>query len=85
MNILRKITTTTLVVLFVASIAVIGGCTKYASTDDLQRLEETRRSASSAERELEQVRGERRQLEQERDAKKSELATAQEELRNVRK
>lgn len=60
------------------------GCTKYASPDDLKRLDEAQAAALSAEKELEQVRAERRKLEQDLAAKQRELEHAKADLDAVK-
>lgn len=60
------------------------GCTKYASPDDLKRLDEAKAAALSAEKELEQVRAERRKVEQELAAEQRELERVKADLDAVK-
>lgn len=80
MDLFKKAGTLVIAGAFLIVALSIGGCTKYASPDDLQRLEEARQAAMSAERELEGVRAERSKTESELAAKKAELETAKQEL-----
>ena len=74
----------TLALLLCVSMVFIGGCTKYASQNDTQKLEEARQAAGSAEKELKKVVVERQQLEDNLAQKESELAEANAELENVK-
>lgn len=80
----KKVIGTFVIILFSVSLLGTVGCTKYASQDDLQNLEENRQAAVSAEKDLERVKSERTQLEKERDAKKAELQDAERELERVK-
>jgi len=82
--VVKKVIGTFVIILFSVSLLGTVGCTKYASQDDLQNLEENRQAAVSAEKDLERVKSERTQLEKERDAKKAELQDAERELERVK-
>jgi septal ring factor EnvC (AmiA/AmiB activator) len=69
---------------FAAGILVLGGCTKYASPDDLKKLDAADKAAVSAERDVEKAKAERRGLEKQLSDKKSELAAAKTELEQVK-
>jgi len=60
------------------------GCTKYASPEDLQNLDEARKAAVASEKELDRIKGERSDVEQELAVKEAELAAAKEELELVK-
>lgn len=66
------------------SLVVVGGCTKYASQDDENTLNEASQAAVSAEKELAKVVKERKQLEKELSQKEGELSDAKAELENVK-
>ena len=55
------------------------GCTKRPSEDELNKLNEARLAAESAEQKLSELRAERAQLESTLEAKKEELRKAEEE------
>lgn len=65
---------------FAAGTLVFGGCTKYASPDDLKKLDAAEKAAVSAERDVEKAKAERRGLEKQLDDKKAELESAKAEL-----
>lgn len=79
----RRVTTVVLALLFAAGSMMSVGCTKYASPDDLQRLEEARKAAISAEKELDNKKDERMAVEQELADVKAELNTVQADWENV--
>lgn len=66
------------------SVLFIEGCTKYASQDDLNTLDEANNAAVSAEKELAMVEKERRQLENDLSQKEGELADAKAEFEKVK-
>jgi len=70
--------------MFAVGILLSVGCTKYASQDDLQRLEEARRAAISSEKELDKKKTERKTVERELADIEAELKTAQNELEYVK-
>jgi len=84
-TILRKAPMTGLTILLMVAFITVSGCTKYASQDDLQRLQEARQAALSAEKELDKLTPERKSLEEELSRKQQELLEAQQELENVKK
>jgi len=69
---------------FCVCLMTVGGCTKYASPDDLKKLDETNRAAVSAERDLEQIKAERMKVERELAAKQKELEAAKAEFEKVK-
>jgi len=83
MTLIRRVTTLALVAAFSAGMMLSAGCTKYAGSDDLKRLEEAKQAAISAEKELEKARAERRQVEKELSDKQKELETVQADLAKV--
>ena len=80
----RRVTAVVVTLVFAASLIMSVGCTKYASPDDLQRLEEARKAAVSAEKEVDKVKAEHKQVEQDLAKKESELKAVQEELEYVK-
>ena len=80
----RRVTAVVVTLVFAASLIMSVGCTKYAGPDDLQRLEEARKAAVSAEKEIDKVKSERKQVEQDLAKKESELKAVQEELEYVK-
>ncbi len=71
MKILKRLTGIALVLVFSLSFLTIG-CTKYASPDDLKKLDEAQKAAISAEKELEQLKKERADLERQVSPKQNE-------------
>jgi len=69
---------------FAAGILVFGGCTKYASPDDLKKLDASEKAAISAERDVDKAKVERRGLEKQVADKQVELAAAKAELEKVK-
>ncbi len=69
----RRVTAVVLALAFAFGLLLSTGCTKYASTEDLQKLEEARKAALSAEKELDRIEAERRDVEDELAAKETEL------------
>jgi septal ring factor EnvC (AmiA/AmiB activator) len=67
-------------VLALASLPLLSACTPLASKEQLQMLEEARKTAESAEAELEACKQRRADLERELAQKKQQLA----ELQNTR-
>jgi len=80
----RRVTTVVLTMVFSLGLMLSAGCTKYASPDDLQQLEEARKAAISAEKELDRVKAERSDVAQELADKEAELKVVQEELDYVK-
>jgi len=80
----RRLSTVVVTVVFAAGILLSVGCTKYASQDDLQRLEEARRAAISAEKELDKTKADRKNVERDLADIEAELKTAQNELDYVK-
>ena len=60
------------------------GCTKYADMDDLEKLDEAKQAAISAEAELNQAQAERRRMLREIEAKRQELEDAKREQEIVK-
>ena len=67
-----------------AGLMLASGCTKYASPDDLKRLDDAQKAAISAEKELEKAKADRRTLEAEVSAKEKELEGVKAELEKVK-
>lgn len=84
MYIPRRVTTVVLALVFVFGLVFSTGCTKYASPEDLQKLEEARKAALSAEKELDRIKTERRDVEDELANKEAELESTKEELELVK-
>jgi len=80
----RRVTAVVVALVFAVTLIMSVGCTKYASPDDLQRLEEARKAAVSAEKEIDKVKTERKQVEQDLANKEAELKAVQEELEYVK-
>jgi len=59
------------------------GCTKYASPDDLQRLEASRQAVLSAEKERDQVNDQIRKMEKDIKAKDDSLQAVRNEYKLV--
>jgi septal ring factor EnvC (AmiA/AmiB activator) len=78
-NLLRRATGIALV-LALAAIPLLSGCTTYASKEDLRMLDEAKKAAESAEADLAACKQRRAELEQELAQKKANLA----ELQNTR-
>ena len=55
------------------------GCTRKPSPDEINKLQEQRSAAESAEKKLSELRDERAKLEAQLEAKKTELKKAEEE------
>lgn len=69
---------------FIAGTLAFGGCTKYASPDDLKKLEAAESAAISAEKDVDKAKVERRQVEKQLGEKKAELDAAKAELEQVK-
>ena len=80
----RRVSAMVVTVMFAAGMLLSVGCTKYASQDDLARLEEARKAAISAEKELDKTKVERKKVEGELADFEAELKTAQGELDYVK-
>ena len=80
----RRVTTVVLALLFMAGLLMSVGCTKYASPDDLQRLEEARKAAIAAEKTLDDTKAERADVERELADKEAELKAVQVEFDYVK-
>ena len=65
-------------------VLVLGGCTKYASQDDLDALEQQRQAALSAEQRVQDLEAEKADLERQVTQKERELREAEDLLRRVR-
>ncbi len=80
----RRVTAVVVAMVFTAGLLMSVGCTKYASQDDLQQLEEARKAAISAEKELDKIKVEHKQVEQAVAEKEAELKSVQDELKYVK-
>jgi len=69
---------------FCFSLLAVGGCTKYASPDDLKKLDEANQAALSAEKQLDQTKSERMGLEKQLAAKQAELDSTKAEFEKVK-
>jgi len=69
---------------FCFSLLTVGGCTKYASPDDLKTLNAAGAAATSAENELAKTKLERQNLEKQLTAKQAELDAAKAEYDRVK-
>ncbi|MFC2150289.1 hypothetical protein ACFLQV_02175 [Calditrichota bacterium] len=84
MNIPRRVTTVVTCLMFVFSMSVVTGCTKYASPDDLQTLDEAKQAATSAEKDLASKKKELKMVEQELAMKQDTLKAAEMEREAVK-
>lgn len=84
MDLPRRVTTVVLALALLFGLLISTGCTKYASPEDLQRLEEARKAALAADKELGRIQAERQDVESELAAKNVELEAAKEELELVK-
>ncbi len=75
---------TLLVCAFAAGTFAFGGCTKYASPDDLKKLDAADKAAVSIERDVDKAKAERRGLLKQVGEKKAELDAAKAELEQVK-
>ena len=80
----HKMTAMVLALVFTAGVLVSGGCTKYAGPDDLQKLDEAKKAAITAEKELDKVKAERKTVEKELADKEKELEAAKGELNRAK-
>ena len=83
-TIYRRISSAALALVFVFSLLFVGGCTKYASQKDVDNLQEAKSAAVSSEKELDQVKTTRKNLERELQAKKDELQVAEDDLKTLK-
>jgi len=74
-----------LIVIMASLIFVIGGCTKYASEEDLAELERQKQAALAAEKKVEDLKREKADLERQLAAKERELREAQNILSQVKR
>ncbi|GBE29185.1 hypothetical protein BMS3Bbin04_00196 [bacterium BMS3Bbin04] len=74
-----------LLLVFVVALVMGTGCTKYASDEDLQMLEEQRNAALSAEQSLEDCGDETSRLERLKAEKQAELQEARAEKQMVKR
>lgn len=65
-------------------VLVFGGCTKYASQDDLNALERQRQAALSAEQKVQDLEAEKADLERQITQKEQELLDAEDLLKSIR-
>ena len=80
----RRVLVVTLIFALATGLLVTTGCTKYASPDDLQKLETAKQAALSAEKELDKVKAEHKQVEKELAGKQKELQATKAELEKVK-
>ncbi len=67
-----------------AVIALLIGCTQHPDEEQIQKLEETKSAALSAEKKLSEKKKERSDLEAQLEAKKAELAKVKAEKERVK-
>lgn len=68
------------VIIFVgASLSLAMSCTKHPNEQQIRKMEETRAAALSAEQKLEELKQQRRGLEDQLSAKKKELQTVKDD------
>jgi septal ring factor EnvC (AmiA/AmiB activator) len=80
----RRVLVVTVIFALAAGLLVTTGCTKYASPDDLQKLETAKQAALSAEKELDKVKVEHSQVEKDLAGKQKELQATKAELDKVK-
>lgn len=80
----RRVTSVALALVFAFGLLTSVSCTKYASLEDLQNLDEARKAAVAAEKELDRVKAERSDVEKELAGKEAELVAAKQELELVK-
>lgn len=83
MEIPRRVTTVVTCAMLVLFVTALTSCTKYASPDDLQNLDEAKQAAQSAEKELAQMKSDRKKVEMELTETKQELSSAEAEKEAV--
>ena len=69
---------------FGISLLMSVGCTKYASPDDLKKLDEANKAAVSAEADLDHAKADRMALEKKVAAKQADLDAAKAEFEKVK-
>ena len=79
-----KLTRTALIFAFGVSLLAVGGCTKYASPDDLKKLDEANKAAVSAERDLATMKSQRSDMEKQVSKKQADLDAAKAESERVK-
>jgi septal ring factor EnvC (AmiA/AmiB activator) len=84
MTIRRPFLAVLLVFAIAGSLLVTAGCTKYASPDDLQRLDEAKQAAILAEKDLDKIKVEHRKLEADLADKEKELQAVQADLERAK-
>lgn len=80
---IKKILAGALLLAFVLGSLMVTGCTKYANEEQLQKLEECREAANSAEQKVEDLKAEKADLQDELSTKKDELSSVEEEHETV--
>ncbi len=76
-----RVALTPIITVFLITILIIGtGCAKYAGQDDLQRLEEAKKASVSAEKTLNNLKGERQELENKLKDMQQEFAKVEKDL-----
>ena len=69
---------------FCFALLAVGGCTKYASPDDLKKLDDANKAALSSEKQLDQAKSERMSLEKQLALKQAELDSTKAEFEKVK-
>lgn len=82
---MKTVTFCLLMMFGMVSIFYCGGCTKKPSQEEMQRLEEHKAAAESAEKKLSELRKERIKLESDLEGKKEELNTLEAEKQEAEK
>ena len=80
----EKLARAVIIAAFSVSLLAVGGCTKYASPDDLKKLDEANKAAVSAEKELNQVKAQRMDLEKQVSQKQADLDAAKAEVEKLK-
>ena len=84
MTLFKKVFSVALILMFAVSLLSVGGCTKYASDQDLQELKAQKKAADDAEKELQRLKKNRQKLEKERDAEQARVDEAKRELERIK-
>ena len=84
MKIKVKSTAIILSIALLSMVLVFGGCTKYASQDDLDALDLQRQAALSAEERVQELEREKADLERQISQKQQELSEKEDLLKQIR-
>lgn len=84
MKIKMKSTAVIFSIALLSMVLVFGGCTKYASQDDLDALDLQRQAALSAEERVQELESEKADLEQQISQKQQELREKEDLLEQIR-